>query len=110
MKRIFPIILSLLILCSCSFNASLKSNSESISLSEKKQGWGFKKTENGPEFTDSQKELMEKYNCIYHGNEKEKVLYLTFDEGYENGYTSIILDTLKEKKMFLRLSLLRGRM
>lgn len=99
MKRIFPIILSLLILCSCSFNASLKSNSESISLSNKKQGWGFKKTENGPEFTDSQKELMEKYNCIYHGNEKEKVLYLTFDEGYENGYTSIILDTLKEKNV-----------
>ncbi len=27
----------------------------------------------------------------------EKVLYLTFDCGYENGYTSKILDTLKEK-------------
>ncbi len=30
---------------------------------------------------------------------KEKVLYLTFDCGYENGYTSKILDTLKEKKV-----------
>lgn len=27
----------------------------------------------------------------------EKLLYLTFDEGYENGYTGAILDTLKEK-------------
>lgn len=29
--------------------------------------------------------------------ENEKVIYLTFDEGYENGYTASILDTLKEK-------------
>ncbi len=28
---------------------------------------------------------------------EEKVLYLTFDCGYENGYTAKILDTLKEK-------------
>jgi len=27
----------------------------------------------------------------------EKVIYLTFDQGYENGYTAPILDTLKEK-------------
>lgn len=31
--------------------------------------------------------------------EDEKVIYLTFDEGYENGYTSRILDTLKEKNV-----------
>ena len=31
------------------------------------------------------------------GNPDEKVIYLTFDEGYENGYTESILDTLKEK-------------
>ena len=30
-------------------------------------------------------------------NKDEKVVYLTFDEGYENGYTASILDTLKEK-------------
>lgn len=29
--------------------------------------------------------------------ENEKVIYLTFDEGYENGCTPAILDTLKEK-------------
>ncbi len=30
---------------------------------------------------------------------KDKVLYLTFDCGYENGYTERILDVLKEKKV-----------
>jgi peptidoglycan-N-acetylmuramic acid deacetylase len=30
---------------------------------------------------------------------KEAVIYLTFDQGYENGYTSAILDTLKEKQV-----------
>lgn len=29
----------------------------------------------------------------------EKVLYLTFDVGYDNGYTGMILDTLKEKNV-----------
>ncbi|MCC8120833.1 MAG: polysaccharide deacetylase family protein [Oscillospiraceae bacterium] len=28
---------------------------------------------------------------------EEKIIYLTMDEGYENGYTPAILDTLKEK-------------
>lgn len=37
------------------------------------------------------------YNSIYNGptNKKSKTLYLTFDEGYENGYTPKILDVLK---------------
>lgn len=30
---------------------------------------------------------------------KEAVIYLTFDQGYENGYTEAILDTLKEKQV-----------
>lgn len=30
---------------------------------------------------------------------QEKVVYLTFDVGYDNGYTGMILDTLKEKNV-----------
>lgn len=30
---------------------------------------------------------------------KEKTIYLTFDQGYENGYTTVILDVLKEKNV-----------
>ena len=42
-------------------------------------------------------ELMEKImEGIYIGNEEKKYIYLTFDEGYEAGYTEQILDVLKE--------------
>lgn len=36
------------------------------------------------------------YNALYRGPEEEKVLYLTFDAGYENGYTAQILDVLQK--------------
>lgn len=41
------------------------------------------------------------YSAIYNGPIKDgqKTLYLTFDEGYENGYTSKILDVLKQNKI-----------
>ena len=42
-------------------------------------------------------ELLEKYGAIYRKNEDQKVAYLTFDCGYENGYTGKVLDVLKEK-------------
>ncbi len=41
-------------------------------------------------------EYLAKYNAYYTGPE-EKTIYLTFDSGYENGYTEKILDVLKEK-------------
>ncbi len=41
--------------------------------------------------------LLEQYGGIYRRHTEEKVCYLTFDCGYENGFTSVILDTLKEK-------------
>ena len=38
---------------------------------------------------------LSRYDAAYIGNTNEKVLYLTFDAGYENGSTAKILDTLK---------------
>jgi peptidoglycan-N-acetylmuramic acid deacetylase len=40
-----------------------------------------------------------KYSSFYVGDTSRKVIYLTFDEGYENGYSSKLLDTLKEKNV-----------
>ncbi len=37
-----------------------------------------------------------RYNAAYVGNTQEKVLYLTFDAGYENGCTAKILDVLQK--------------
>ena len=53
---------------------------------------------------DSQFDFIEKYNGYYvdkaHGDDcVEKVVYLTFDAGYENGNVEKILDVLKAKQI-----------
>lgn len=59
------------------------------------QSWGLGFGEDGttPTGNTSSNEL-EAYDAYYVGDETEKVLYLTFDAGYENGYTEMILDAL----------------
>ena len=93
MKKFFILIMIIVMLTGCQ-SVRMTSGSE---LSNKTTGWGFRRTENGPEFTEEQKNIMNKYVCMYRENTDEKNIYLTFDEGYENGYTGIILDVLKEK-------------
>ena len=44
-------------------------------------------------------EQLRQYDAAYIGDTREKVLYLTFDAGYENGSTEKILDTLKAHKV-----------
>lgn len=67
-------------------------------LSNKKIGWGIKreKDHKRADVGKENAELMEKYDGIYIGNADKKYIYLTFDEGYEAGYTEQILDVLKE--------------
>lgn len=68
-------------------------------LSTEKLGWG----PGGPvdELNRSQgalayQEKYSQYDANFIGQNSNKI-YLTFDQGYENGYTAPILDTLKEK-------------
>ena len=69
-------------------------------LSTKNFGWGFKKEKGAPPEIDAETvDLLEKTNTYYIDKNGGKKLYLTFDEGYENGYTAKILDVLKEKKV-----------
>ena len=70
-------------------------------LSNKTNAWGFvrKKDNVQPEFASQYTKVLDAYEGIYVGNKEEKKIYLTFDEGYENGYTDDILDTLKEKEV-----------
>ena len=67
-------------------------------LSNKKIGWGIKRNDNHeqPDLGKQNKELLEKYDGIAMGNKDSKKVYLTFDIGYEAGYTEKILDVLKE--------------
>ena len=41
-------------------------------------------------------EELKKYDAYFVGEGEEKVIYLTFDAGYENGNTQAILDALKK--------------
>lgn len=59
--------------------------------------WGlsFKTAGEQPVGNASKEELLQ-YDAYYMGKEDRKVLYLTFDCGYENGNTGKILDALKK--------------
>ncbi|MDQ0246922.1 peptidoglycan-N-acetylmuramic acid deacetylase [Bacillus fengqiuensis] len=63
--------------------------------------WGFAKSKNHEPASAGKEldELLAKYDSFYIGHTKEKHIYLTFDNGYENGYTEKVLDVLKEKKV-----------
>lgn len=66
-------------------------------LSNTMQAWGFKKEKGKrPQMPDSTNRMFAEFGAVYAGHGDKKVLYLTFDEGYENGYTPKILDTLKK--------------
>lgn len=64
--------------------------------------FGFKRSVNGrlPSIDEEGfKDLLKKHGAIFMGDPAKKELYLTFDNGYENGFTPSILDTLKSKKV-----------
>lgn len=72
----------------------------SLAYSTSSHGWGYKKS------TDHQAPdagvyggLVEKYGGFYVDPTDEKVVYLTFDNGYEKGYTGKVLDILKKKEV-----------
>ena len=60
--------------------------------------WGISRRSNHetPGADPGAPELMDKYGSVYLGDTTNSVIYLTFDEGYENGYTPMILDVLRE--------------
>ena len=63
--------------------------------------WGLSRGKNGsiPEAGRKDVEILLKGGGMYLGDINENKMYLTFDEGYENGYTTDILDTLREENV-----------
>ena len=58
--------------------------------------WGLSfRQEGAPPLGPAGSEQLKKYDAVYLGETSKKVIYLTFDAGYENGNTAKILDTLK---------------
>ena len=94
MRKIL-LLLVLTILTGCTGN-SITTSGDYSSVDNKGYGWGIKKVQNQePEVPDYIKTMLSENGGVYIGNPNEKKLYLTFDEGYENGYTEEILSTLK---------------
>ena len=58
--------------------------------------WGLSfQTDGAAPIGPANAQQLAKYGAVYLGDTAEKVIYLTFDAGYENGCTAKILDTLK---------------
>ena len=58
--------------------------------------WGLSfQSEGAAPIAPANSQTLAKYDAAYLGDTAEKVIYLTFDAGYENGCTAKILDILK---------------
>lgn len=87
-KKIIPLFLISNILMQCS------------AFADSKIAWGLGPSTdeyNRPTDAITAQQKYEQLQGLFVGSEKHKNLWLTFDEGYENGCTSDILDTLKAK-------------
>lgn len=84
------------------FSVSDPGNSKGLSTEKKEHSFGVAKNGIPHEISKSTQEYFEStgYKAVcYDTKSAEKVLYLTFDCGWENGCTNEVLDTLKEKKV-----------
>ncbi len=62
--------------------------------------WGLSfRAENTPPAGPADTKTLARYNAAYLGDTSKKVIYLTFDAGYENGCTDKILDILKKQEV-----------
>ncbi|KAA9031181.1 delta-lactam-biosynthetic de-N-acetylase [Niallia endozanthoxylica] len=63
--------------------------------------WGFKKASDGIPAEAGQEwdDILKRHGAYYKGDPNKKDIYLTFDNGYENGYTEKVLNVLKKEKV-----------
>lgn len=89
-KKIFIILFSFLLISNPIFTFSASDNEE--------LNWYYVPCKNHkiPEGSKESASFIKDYDAFYLGDTSKKVIYLTFDEGYENGNTLKILDILKE--------------
>lgn len=122
MKRLFSAAAAAIILASCTSSETSKNESsrsfldelynaadnltsaeaDYSSLSAEKHGYGQGvqlDSENRPAGAVDFNNVYGKYNATAIDDKDSKVIRLTFDQGYENGYTAKILDTLKAENV-----------
>ena len=99
MKRIVQLFLIILIVCMSVFRVSIFAESDQV------LNWYCTRNQNHKQPTlGTDLQIIEKYHGYYvdrnHGDDSnDKVVYLTFDAGYENGNIERILNTLREEQV-----------
>ncbi len=69
----------------------------SAAVSGEATNWGLSFQQEGqPPVGNATAEYLEQYGSLYRAPTEEKVLYVTFDAGFENGNTGAILDALQK--------------
>ena len=97
MKKIFISVSAVFLIFSSVFSLTSFAATNGIS-------WYVKRNGNKRPTASAEQQLIEKYNGYYIDKKlsdasEKKVIYLTFDAGYENGNVEKILNTLKEKNV-----------
>ena len=96
-KTLAGIVSGLVVLCLIVTVGSGISHQGAVQTLSESVSWGLSfNTPDGIPTGSAPAEELKKYGAYYIGDTKERTIYLTFDAGYENGYTSEILDTLKK--------------
>ena len=105
-KRNIKIIIGVIIItlvCLCMFFSTEEKTvtTSGNELSTKKIEWGIKRASdhNQPDLGSTNKRIIDELGGIAMGNKDSKKVYLTFDEGYEAGYTPKILEVLKQNSV-----------
>lgn len=103
-KKLISLIMSFVFFAGFLFSQQsylIKAEDYSRYSNAKRSWWLKRNTEHKQVTADNTSERLAKYNAYYLNDQvddKHKVFYLTFDCGYENGYTAKILDTLAKHK------------
>ena len=98
---ILTTILTIFAVCTAVVNNEKAVITSTRTISNKTIGWGIKRNNNHeqPDVGSQNKKILEENNGICLGNNDKKNVYLTFDEGYEAGYTPKILEILKNNNV-----------
>lgn len=76
----------------------IKVSTYGLDTSEK--NWWYRVMPEGVPSGSPDDYILNKYDSVYYlGDTSERDIYLTFDEGYENGYSNKILDILRENQV-----------